>query len=168
LRALFRYWNEKRGDLPMPQRAQIDPIEIARLLPVVVMADAAPTGARIRLIGTEATVGYGQEMRGRLVDEMDFGEFTPFWQEAFALVAASAGPAFAAGTFTKGNQHCCVEIALMPLSEDGLRVSQIFGGLLIAPVDQSGMIAPRSAPAYVSRIVDDYEANCSASERCCR
>jgi hypothetical protein len=139
LRALVRYWDEKRCDRPMPARDEIDPIEIPRLLPVALIADATPAGPRIRLLGSETTNAYGREIAGQLIEDVELGEFTPFWRDAFALVTQSEGPASAAGMFRTSTELCSVEIALTPLADDGTSLSHIFGGLVIRPLARGVM-----------------------------
>ena len=64
LAALIRYWAEKSGGRAMPFRQQIEPTEIPRLLPITLLADVTPSGATMRLLGSEATNAYGKEIRG--------------------------------------------------------------------------------------------------------
>jgi hypothetical protein len=134
LKALLRYWTEKSADRPMPFRRQIEPTEIPRLLPIVLLADIAQTGARMRLLGSEATAAYGKETRGMEVAEIQFGDFAVPWLEAFFRVIRWAKPACAMGTYRRGNELCRIETVVMPLTEDGSSVSQVFGGLLIRPI----------------------------------
>ncbi len=120
LLALVCNWNEKRGSRSMPSRQQIDPIEIPRLLPIVLVAERIAGGARIRLLGTESTNAYGRETRGKLVAEVAFGEFTPFWLNAFGRVTETGVPITAGGSFSSTDQHHRVEMVLIPLSDDGV------------------------------------------------
>jgi len=115
----------------MPARRHIDPIEIPRLLPIALLSDATASGYRMRLLGTEATAAYGRETRGKLIDDFEFGEFTEEWRKAFRRVTVSMQPVFATGRFRKAKLDCSVATVLLPLSDDGLSVSEIFGGLLI-------------------------------------
>ena len=124
----------------MLSRQQIDPIEIPRLLPIVLMADATASGARMRLLGTDATEKYGQETRGKWVHELEFGEFTTVWMEAFAQVTRSGTPASANGRYCSGTKLYGIETVLMPLSNDGLSVTHIFGGLVISFVSVGNAI----------------------------
>lgn len=156
LRALLRYWSEKRQDRPMPPRGEIDPIEIPRLLPIILVADATAAGPCMRLLGSETTNAYGRELRGQLISEIAFGEFTPFWLEAFALVARSAAPATATGTFRKATELCSVEIVLMPLADDGISLSHIFGGVVIRLLAR-GVVGSQGTPIYTSRIEGDLD-----------
>ena len=145
LQALLRYWAEKGAGHAMPFRRQIEPTEIPRLLPIALLADVTQTGGRMRLLGSEATAAYGKETRGAAIAEIQFGDFTVPWLDAFFRVIQSGKPACAAGTYRRGNELCRIETVLMPLTEDGLSVSQIFGGLLIRPI-LSGRAIGRSSP----------------------
>jgi hypothetical protein len=149
LRALLRYWAEKSADRTMPFRRQIEPTEIPRLLPIVLLADVTRTGARMRLLGSEATNAYGKETRGTAIAEIQFGDFTVPWLEAFLRVIRSAQPASAAGTYRRGNELCRIETVLTPLTEDGSSVSQVFGGLLIRPI-LSGRTIGQDSPVDFS------------------
>jgi hypothetical protein len=133
LQGILRYWNEKRGDRAMPCLRQIDPIEIPKLLPIILVADILPTTTRIRLLGTDSTNAYGRETRGRDVNELSLGDFSPFWQEAFALVRGSGKPALASGLYRNGHELLDAESVLAPLSDDGTTITHILGGLLIRP-----------------------------------
>ena len=124
----------------MPFRRQIDPIEIPSVLPIALLADVTALGARMRLLGSEATSAYGSETRDCLVADIQLGEFTVDWQDAFSRVIQSTRPAYAAGTYCRGTELCRIETVLTPLSADGAQVSQVFGGLLIRPIARDSTI----------------------------
>lgn len=54
VKAVARYWHEKRGMRAMPARADLDPCDIPALLPHLLLLDVAqdPLDFRYRLIGT--------------------------------------------------------------------------------------------------------------------
>jgi hypothetical protein len=133
LQGILRYWNELRGALPMPALRQIDPLQIPKLLPIILIADVAANAITMRLLGTDTTNAYGRETRGNTVAELDLGAFQPFWLEAFALVSNSALPSHAFGSFRHGLELLDAETVLAPLSDDGKTISHIMGGLLIRP-----------------------------------
>lgn len=56
IRQIFGYWQSKCGARPFPSRADIDPVEIPRLLPYITMVDVRREAPRFvfRLVGTEA------------------------------------------------------------------------------------------------------------------
>jgi hypothetical protein len=154
LRALLRYWVEKSAGLAMPFRRQIEPIEIPGILPIALLADVTPSGARMRLLGTEATNAYGSETRNCPVADIQLGEFTVSWQDAFLRVVQSARPAYAAGTYLRGTELCRVETVLTPLTRDGSSISEIFGGLLIRPAGRDRMIARDGSGGFIVVIND--------------
>ena len=133
LQGILRYWNEKRGDGAMPSLRQIDPLEIPKLLPIILIADILPASTTMRLMGTDATNAYGRETRGRDVRELNLGDFSPFWQEAFTLVRGSGKPALATGPYRNGLELLDAESVLVPLSDDGTTITHVLGGLLIRP-----------------------------------
>jgi hypothetical protein len=164
LRALLRYWVEKSAGLAMPFRRQIEPIEIPGILPIALLADVTPSGARMRLLGTEATSAYGSETRNCLVADIQLGEFTVSWQDAFLRVVQSARPAYATGTYLRGTELCRVETVLTPLTEDGSSISQIFGGLLIRPAGRDSIIARDGSGGFIV-VINDRTAGDSDSRR---
>jgi hypothetical protein len=163
LRALLRYWVEKSTGLVMPFRRQIDPIEIPGILPIALLADVTPLGARMRLLGSEATDAYGSETRDCLISDIQLGEFTVSWQDAFTRVIRSARPTYATGTYRRDTELCRVEMVLTPLTKDGTSIGEIFGGLLIRPVLRDGMIG-RNGPGGLA-MVSDRTAGISDSRR---
>jgi hypothetical protein len=152
LNALVRYWNQKRGDNVMPSRIQIDPVDITRLLPIVLIAEIIGTDARLRLVGSETTVAYGNEMRGRSIREIELGAFTPVWVEAFDKVAGDREPSFASGFFVAGLQNCRIETVLLPLSDGNGNLSHIFGGAVIKPVSRDRATQHREQKVYITRL----------------
>src|SRR5690349_11409017 len=71
LEQAHRYWCGKLAGRRMPRRADIEPVEIPRLLPDVMLVDVLPEGRyRYRLIGTENTAAHGIAATGRYLDEV--------------------------------------------------------------------------------------------------
>ena len=57
----------------MPSRADIDPVDIPRLLPDVMLVERFADGRyRYRLIGTENSRAHGMNATGRYLDEIVF------------------------------------------------------------------------------------------------
>src|SRR3546814_9628318 len=59
----YEYWKQKRGDRPMPAESDLDPAEIRKILPHVILLDVRqePLDFHYRLIGTKMD----QHMLGR-------------------------------------------------------------------------------------------------------
>lgn len=63
---LYDYWRGKAADRAMPDRTDIDPIEIPRLLPNILLVDSltAEGDFRVRLFGSELAYLTGEERTG--------------------------------------------------------------------------------------------------------
>src|SRR3546814_6157759 len=64
----YEYWKQKRGDRPMPAESDLDPAEIRKILPHVILLDVRqePLDFHYRLIGTK-------------MDEHMLGRYTGLW-----------------------------------------------------------------------------------------
>ena len=73
-RALFDYWNEKRGNRPAPERADIDPAAIRHALgDTFMLAADFVDQLRFRLAGTRVCALFCREIKGEA--------FTALWSE---------------------------------------------------------------------------------------
>jgi hypothetical protein len=71
LQEAFDYWRRKSADKSLPSRADIDPLDIPKLLPHVMVVEALSSGRyRYRLVGTENTNAQGVHATGRYLDEV--------------------------------------------------------------------------------------------------
>ncbi len=141
VRARLGYWREKRGDHAMPARADLDPLDIPTLLPIVGLIDVLDGGARFRyrLIGTEIVEVGGHDPTGRFLDEV-----LPEWGYAdyliglFREVTRERRPLYGESDFRgPGRMEHRVRRLLMPLSGDGQAVDMIFAGQVAAASGRS-------------------------------
>ena len=131
LEAAYRYWLRKAGERPMPRRADIDPAEIPKLLPDVMLVDVMPGRRyRYRLIGTENARAHGINATGRYLDEVlpgveykahviglydeCVGERRALYSECLFLSPGRQAP----------ERH--TKVLFLPLSEDGTSVNIVF------------------------------------------
>ena len=72
--AMHRYWQSKCRDGSLPLRAAIDPTEIPRLLPYLVIAEieASPMRVRYRLVGTQVVEDNGSDFTNRYLEDCNF------------------------------------------------------------------------------------------------
>ena len=75
-RKALNYWNRCRGEREMPRRADLQPPEIAGLLPYVFLVDVLPGRSkyRYRLIGTMLAEWSGADATGRDMDDPQCGD----------------------------------------------------------------------------------------------
>jgi hypothetical protein len=123
------YWERIRGSRAMPRRCDIDPAEIPRLLPFVMLVDVLdnPLDFRFRLVGTEIDAITAANLRGRRFSESrQLGAGSNVWDD-YVSVATKHQPLtgnvdyVGADRYVRAIRHC-----LMPLSDDGERVNMIF------------------------------------------
>jgi hypothetical protein len=123
------YWLSKRADGSLPARAAIDPTEIPRLLPHLVIAEieAEPIRIRYRLVGTRLVEANGSDFTNRYLDECNFA-VEPLLIGCYRRLVATRAPVFAYYEWFKKNWRGrqgavgANETGFFPLSSDGKAV----------------------------------------------
>ena len=127
VRSVHRWWLEKSaGDIP--DRADLDPADLKRLLPNLFIVDVehAPFRIRYRLMGTRAIEATGMDLTGRYLDELvlptDLGEpwmehYHRAYQTRRPVLGASEAPTTSGGRFTYA-------FGIFPLRKGGTTVEQ--------------------------------------------
>jgi hypothetical protein len=133
-RAVFEYWNRKRGTRLAPQRADIDPTEIRHALSDTFMLAADFVDQlRFRLAGTRVCALFGREIKGEA--------FTELWSEAgrqsvddlLGIVNDEVTGAVAGVTArTEDGAEADLELLLLPLAHAGHARIRAIG--VLAPV----------------------------------
>ncbi|WP_119299724.1 PAS domain-containing protein [Dongia deserti] len=123
------YWPGKLTGRSLPPRDAIDPAEIPRLLPYLVIAEIErkPLRVRYRLVGTRVVEANGHDFTNRYLDECKFA-VEPLLVECYRRLVATRGPVFAYYEWNKSEWHkptgrvggC--ETGFFPLSNDGITV----------------------------------------------
>ncbi|MGO8917074.1 MAG: PAS domain-containing protein [Stellaceae bacterium] len=129
LRELYAYWRLKRAARRMPPRRQIDPTEVPRLLPHLVISESVEDGRRFRyrLAGTAIARAIGIDPTGRCVEEVANGSYRDYINELHRAVWRERVPVFAASAFVsaKRGKTYFARRLLLPLSEDDHAVHQL-------------------------------------------
>ena len=133
LRALKRYWNDKRGSRAMPARADLDPVDIPEILPHLVLVDTAETleEFRYRLIGTEACRGFDRDRTGARFADLPRTErfdevYGGYWRSF-----RERTPQYYHGPLASiANDRIQFSRLTLPLSHDGNHVDMILGGIV--------------------------------------
>lgn len=121
-RAFRDHWLSLRDGQEMPPRSALDPVDIAPLLPHIVLVEVLrdPLRFRYRLIGTFVTGLAGRDATGQLLDHTLYGRnlgavVWPYQQvvERREPVATLSGLLFA------DRDWQCVENMFVPFREDG-------------------------------------------------
>ena len=100
IRELFDYWSERRGNRAAPERDDIDPGVIRRVLAdTFILAFDPRAGHPFRIAGTRVCAAFGRELKGKaFVDLWSVGCRRPIrhiWDlvahEAISVVAGARG-----------------------------------------------------------------------------
>ncbi|MDO9127621.1 MAG: PAS domain-containing protein [Parvibaculum sp.] len=128
LPVLISYWDRKRGAREMPAPADIDPVEIPRLLPWLVLADVTydPLDMRYRLMGTHVVEMGGVNRTGQSLRENHEGEALAERLAALERLLATRGPVALGGRLDwLGRGYRRFQCVHLPLSADGERVTRL-------------------------------------------
>lgn len=148
----YRYWRRKTGGRLMPSRADIDPAEIPKLLPDVMLVDVLPDGRyRYRLIGTENARAHGMNATGRYLDEVLPGvEYKGHVLRLYDECVRERRPLYSECLFLspqRGAAERHSKVLFLPLSQDGsnaniILVVQVFIYIALATRNRHFLDAP--------------------------
>ena len=93
-RQLYDYWLECAAGKQMPERNDICPAQIPRLLPYLSLIDveADLARSRVRLAGTRLRDVYDREITGMCIDELDLGGKRDYWMAAYRHTVVDGKP----------------------------------------------------------------------------
>jgi hypothetical protein len=128
--ALFEYWSARRKGRAMPARADIDPAELGRLLPNLMLIEASEGPSRryrYRLIGTRVVQATGEDRTGRHFDEVAFFQRFPDVLRQYGAVIDNGCPQIMPEPFCNEAHGTVydVERLMLPLSRDDGKVGMI-------------------------------------------
>lgn len=115
----------------MPSRAEIDPAQIKRILPCIMLAkiESNPWRVRYTLVGTRCVANAGWDFTNRYLDEIDFGcDFDTDWMAIYRIVCREKRPVLGiVNTALKDGRVCELVEILLPLSDNGETVTHCIG-----------------------------------------
>lgn len=132
LRELFQYWDQRRRGRTMPRRADIDPVDFPLHLPRILLVDVegeddAGIGCyRYRVVGTKEAEVRGRDPTGLTVREAFFGPSLDDVLDCYETVRRQGTYLYDPKPYrTKDGRWSNDHTLFLPLSEDGLTVSQV-------------------------------------------
>jgi len=126
VQAMHEYWLGKRGDRAMPARADIEPAEIKKLLPMVMLVDVTADARRFvyRLVGTQEVMERGGDPTGKSVAEAYFGGSLDETLSCYDYVVQKRAPFCYRDPYAASDgQIQNDDIIYLPLSDDGASVN---------------------------------------------
>ncbi len=132
LQRLYTYWASKRRAGQLPGRADIDPLDIPKLLPFVLLVDVERDGDgpkfRYRLLGTMLFDSMGQDATGMLVEEAFPEHHAREINAVYCRVVESGEPHYwAYAVPMPERQHIRYQRLVCPLASDGITIDALVG-----------------------------------------
>jgi hypothetical protein len=130
---LYAYWTERRGERAAPERADIDPGAIRRILGDSFVLSREAGEDRFRVAGTRLCALFGRELRGEPFSSIWNAESAPRICDIVAILA-DEGLGVVAGACARTCEEldCSFEILLLPLMHRGRPGARMLG--LLAPL----------------------------------
>jgi len=136
-RELFAYWSARRGKRAAPERGEIEPSALRRVLgDVFILEFDRRAGHPFRLAGTRVCALFGRELKNEaFLDLWDDPTRAPLAQLLALVADESAGAVAAAKGRTAEGWPQDVELMLLPLAHRGNTHARMIGALapLTAP-----------------------------------
>ena len=140
-RELFAYWDERRGQRPVPERVDIEPGAIRQVLSetfILSVSDAA-AGHPFRLAGTRVCALFGRELKGEsFIDLWDLGSRGPIADLLAISTDESVGTVAGVTAHSTAGEPVELELLLLPLGMRRPRLARTIG-----------ILAPLKPPAWL-------------------
>jgi hypothetical protein len=140
IRELFEYWNERRGLRPAPERGDIEPGAIRRILAdTFMLAFNERAGHPFRIAGTRVCAAFGRELKGEGFVDLWAAENQDLIRDILAIVAQETiGVVLSAGGQRVTDKDAAggtldLEVLILPLNHRGRTNARVVGAL--APVE---------------------------------
>ncbi len=126
---IYDYWNSLRAGRSMPARKDLDPGQLPRHLPNLMLIDVLnePRRFRYRLIGSRVVEASAENRTGQFFDEVAFFKDNPNVVKDYMSIADSAAPHLSSEPFINHSNKMTYKgrRLLLPLSSDGETVDML-------------------------------------------
>lgn len=130
-RELFDYWNARRGRRAAPDRADIEPAAIRKILAdTFILSFDEAAGHPFRIAGTRVCAAFGRELKNDSFLDLWANESRQAVRDLVTIVTneVTAVVGSARGTSTAGTTHE-IELLVLPLSHRGHTSARLLGAL---------------------------------------
>lgn len=126
---LYDYWAARCGPSRLPGRRDIDPVDLSRQLPNMMLIDVLrpPLRFRYRLVGTQVVAASAEDRTGAFFDAFEFFRKNPIVMEQYREVCDTGKPNLSLEPFrnyVNGSTYE-VERLILPLASDGKTVDML-------------------------------------------
>jgi hypothetical protein len=142
LTELYDYWLARRGTNGAMKRADLEPLDLPRLLACLILSDVGEGGntIRYRLVGTEIAAAHGFDYTGKSVEELTSGSTLDFTRQLYRTIVGGAVPVYSEGHFRwEGKEHRWTKRLHLPLSRDGDHIDMVLAGQVFEQKQPQGI-----------------------------
>jgi hypothetical protein len=127
LRFALDYWFEKRGGRLAPTRADIDPVDIAPILPRVMLVDVStdPVDFRFRLAGTGLFKIHGAELTNKRALDLEPAAYGALIHRLYCDALERRAPMVHRLLIECETRRSAYLRIVLPLSEDGATINRL-------------------------------------------
>ena len=127
LRLALDYWQHKRAGRLAPMRADIDPVEIASLLPRVMLVDVStdPVDFRFRLAGTGIFKIHGAELTNKRALDLEPPVYAQLLHQLYCDALTRREPIAHRLLIECETRRSAYMRIILPLSEDGMEINRL-------------------------------------------
>ncbi|MEO3430822.1 PAS domain-containing protein [Pelagibius sp. CAU 1746] len=151
LSAVYRYWNGLRRGRFAPSYAEVDPIDIPKLLPILLVTQVEETAGgrryRYRLCGQEVQESFGSPMRGRYIDALMQGRYLTYIEDLYNRVVDGRRPIYSVSAYR--GRALQTKRLMLPLSSDAGKVDVVLSAQVF--------FRPNGLPQTVLAVQEDFE-----------
>lgn len=130
LRQLLDHYLAVRGERRLPSRRDIDPLQLAPVLPIIWISEYEPAAGtfRYRLAGEQVNEIWGMSVAGRLLSDFVAPERFQVTNEAFLKVMRAQAALLMSGPVYRCTDRIALgERLVLPLSSDGVNADGLIG-----------------------------------------
>lgn len=141
---LYAYWQQRRGERPAPERAEIEPGPIRQVLgDVFILALDRRAGHPFRLAGTRVCALFGRELKGERFVELWTSASQPVVSDLLTALEDEQVGTVAGVTGQTANGDCIeLELLLLPLAAARSNLARTIG--ILAPFETPAWLAANS------------------------
>lgn len=135
---LYQYWLARCDGRKAPARADIDPVDIPRLLPYITLTEVVREGPRFRyrLAGTKVEERFGCSLTNCFIDELMRGDYLTYVQDLYKQLLESFAPLYSESSFGMDEiPKFRAKRLMLPLSEDQKTANMVLSGMFYVPGD---------------------------------
>lgn len=151
----YCYWDRLRGARFAPAYAEVDPVDIPKLLRYLLVTDveSGPEGRRYRyrLCGTEVEQHFGRAMKGCYIDTLMEGGYRSYIEGLYDRLVNERSPVYSVSSYEE--RLLQTKRLMLPLSSDGQTVDMVLSAQVF--IRSSGL--PNSVLAVQAGFEPQFE-----------